>query len=729
MKTRFGCDPENRKLSKILFDFFLVYTFLILSTQIIAEPKTPEKENPTPYHQKFPVTDIDVSQEDKNISDASEAVEYLNRFVKQRLNFSDQETFKISQEHQLAKGYKSYRFQHFYQDISVEFNDLILSISQDGNAKRIWGYAWPVEDVDIVANLSGEVATKQALKNQYPDLILDSIEVLKDYELVILLKDHESGYLAYKSDLRFKHNNEISMLRIYVDANTGLLLETLQLIHHAPKRVIFETPHREPNCLMQSINLMTYLDFSSCENPTIINSQSLQYLRRCEGQPAVSIPKVDNLYDGLGKIYRFLEAQGYDSFDKRGHPLVAGIFNQTCYPNAVYYQGKVGFHPDYANDLIVVGHELMHGVIDYSSQLVYRKEPGALNESLSDIFGVIAKFWIENNGFNNQPLASDYLVSDIRDMSNPTRKDQPDFYPDARYLDIDERECGGENDNCGVHINSGIVNLAFYLLAEGGQHPQQKTSVQVPGIGMEKAFNIFFETQKDLSERTDFREARRRLATRAEVLYDSEAKHSVNLAFDAVGVPALESPQIPPPEEETPSPEEGDTPDDVPPPEDTPDDVPPPEQDTSENDQLLLMLLALSLLLLFFALNIRKNKTSANKVKDVAGDSFQSAEKTWMLSDYKTNQSISLSVSKLMLPDGIVVGRSPQFCHSTFPDKHLSSRHARFSIRNNNLSIEDLNTANGTYVNGVKIKPFKVVKLEAGNEVKLARCRFSVDYK
>ena len=842
MKALFGCDPKNRKLTKIFIYFFLISILLILSTQIIAKPK---KENSIPHYQKFPATNIDISTENKNISDKSEAIEYLNHFVKQRLNFSDQEIFKISQENQLAKGYKSYRFQHFYKDIQVEFNDLILSVNQDGKAEHIWGYAWPVEDIDIVANLTAEVATKKALKSEYPDIKLDSIEVLKDYGLVIWLRDNKSAYLAYKSDLHFEHGNEVAMLRIYADADTGLLLETLPLIRHALKRVIFETPN---NCTAAPLRSF---DFQICENASETNSQSRQYLRRCEGQPSVSIPKVDNLYDGLGKIYRFLEAQGYDSIDRRGYPLIAGIFDQTCRPNAEYYSfgfsnrphSRVGFHPRYTNDLAVIGHELMHGVVTYSSGLVYSKESGALDESLADIFGVTAKFWIENNGFNGQPSAADYLFSNARNMSNPKQSrsgSQPDYYLEAKHLDDIECRGGPRGNNwCGVHKNCGIINLAFYLLAEGGKHPRQKTSIQVPGIGIEKAFNIFFEGQKNFSRRTDFGEARRRLATRAKILYDADAKHSVNLAFDAVGVADPESPQITPPKKETPPPEEGEVPDNVTlaekeetsdnappiekeeapdnvtpigkeetsdnaPPigkeetsdnvtlaekeetsdnvtlaekEETSDNAPPTEKeetsdnappvgkeeisdnapptekeetsdnappvgkeeisdnvilaekDTSENNHLFLILLVLSLLLLFFVLNIRKNKTSTSKEKDVSGDSLQSTEKTWMLSNHKTNQSISLSASKLMLPDGIVVGRLPQFCHSTFPDRHLSSRHARFSMHNSNLSIEDLNTTNGTYVNGVRIKPFKVVKLEAGNEVKLARCRFSVDYK
>ena len=342
----------------------------------------------------------------------------------------------------------------------------------------------------MAVNLTEETAIKQALKTGYPDIKLDSIEVLKGYGLVIWLEDYRSGHLAYKSDLQFEYGNGSAMLRIYADANTGLLLETLPLIHRALSRAIFETPD---NCTPFPLR---FLDFQICENISGTNSQSRQYLRRCEGHPPTSIPEVDNLYDSFGKIYRYLETQhGYDSFDKRGHPILAQIYGQRCDLKAGYGSARFAFHPDYTDDLTVVGHELMHGVIDYGSRLIYRREPGALNESLADIFGVTAKFWLKNNGFDGQSSTADYLLANVRDMSNPIRGNQPDFYPEARNLNDPVCSRYG-NDWCGVHSNSGIINLAFYLLAEGGQHPQQKTSVQVPGIGIEKAVNIFFEGQK-----------------------------------------------------------------------------------------------------------------------------------------------------------------------------------------------------------------------------------------
>ena len=684
---------------KNLVIFFLILFFLISVTEAIAASESPKERKTIPYYSKFPITNIDVSPNNKKISNISEAVDYLNHSLKHRLNFSNKEIFNISGTDQLESGYKVYRFQHFYQGIPVEFNDFILSVNQDAEAHRIWGYARPIDDVNIEASLTKEVATEQALNNRYPNLKLNTIKTLENYGLVIWLEDYKSGHLAYKSDLQFEYEDGIIMLRIYADADTGELLGTLPLVYHALNRMILYNP--PPTCVK---HVASVHEFQICEGTRVPSFQNVQV--RCEGQPPASIHHIDNLYNSLGKIYGYLkDYHGYDSFDNEGHPLIATVFSTRrlpCEEDAFYHLGQktFGFSFRFANALEVVGHEIMHGVIG-NYRLMYEREPGALNESYADIFGVTAKFWLKSNSFDGQPSASDYLIEDVRDMSDPWAKGQPDFYPEALYLD--DPECTRRlppygNDHCGVHINAGINNLAFYLLAEGGQHPRQKTSIQVPGIGMEKALKIYFEGLKNFNYRTGFVQARRHLVEEAQRLYGAEVSRSVNLAFDAVGVPVSAS---------------------------SPDDAFDSVPLTLKHGNLLLVLLGL--VLLFFVLSIRKSKKVTRKGGSSTKNPSQTV-KTWMLSDHNTNQFVLLSASKLMLPDGVVIGRSPQFCHRVLADKYLSSRHARFSMQDDTLYVEDLNTTNGTYVNGVKIKPFKRIALDVGNKIKLARYSFFVRY-
>ena len=123
----------------------------------------------------------------------------------------------------------------------------------------------------------------------------------------------------------------------------------------------------------------------------------------------------------------------------------------------------------------VVAHEVSHGITQYSSNLIYQDEPGALNEAMSDIFGACVDYQEGARGDNTWFIGEDVYTPDtpgdaLRYMMDPKRAGDYDFYP-TRYR--------GYDDFGGVHWNSGIANLAFVLMVQGGEHPRKKTSVNV----------------------------------------------------------------------------------------------------------------------------------------------------------------------------------------------------------------------------------------------------------
>jgi bacillolysin len=140
-----------------------------------------------------------------------------------------------------------------------------------------------------------------------------------------------------------------------------------------------------------------------------------------------------------------------------------------------------------AGALDVVGHELTHGVTQYSSNLEPINEPGALNESFSDIMGTSIEFFYQSPGSGSRQ--ADYLLGEdvftpvlpggpagIRSMENPGLFGQPDHY--SRRVILPPTP---ENDDGGVHINSGIPNQAFYLAIEGGTN--RTSGMRVQGVG------------------------------------------------------------------------------------------------------------------------------------------------------------------------------------------------------------------------------------------------------
>ncbi len=189
-----------------------------------------------------------------------------------------------------------------------------------------------------------------------------------------------------------------------------------------------------------------------------------------------------------------------------------------------------------AGGLDVVAHELTHGVTEYTSNLIYRDESGALNEAFSDVMGASVEFFFQPTG--SGALQADYTMGEdvvrpggIRNMANPGALGDPDHYS-KRFL--------GGTDNGGVHTNATIVTHAFYLAIEGGTNRTSGLAVQGVGSGsrdqIEKTFYRAF-TQL-LPSNATFAVARAATIQAAQDLYgaSSPAVRAVTQAWTAVGV-------------------------------------------------------------------------------------------------------------------------------------------------------------------------------------------------
>jgi bacillolysin len=189
-----------------------------------------------------------------------------------------------------------------------------------------------------------------------------------------------------------------------------------------------------------------------------------------------------------------------------------------------------------------VSHELTHGVTEFSSDLIYRNESGALNEAFSDIMGVSTDFYASALG--GKSASANYLigeevfkaavpgsVSGLRSMSDPRAFGDPDHYS-IRFT--------GTEDNGGVHINSGIANHAFYLAIEGGTNRTSGLGVQgVGAANREQIERVFYRAFTQLlPANATFSIARQATLRAATDLYggSSAAFRAVEQAWNAVGV-------------------------------------------------------------------------------------------------------------------------------------------------------------------------------------------------
>ncbi|CAB9526445.1 Extracellular elastase [Seminavis robusta] len=233
----------------------------------------------------------------------------------------------------------------------------------------------------------------------------------------------------------------------------------------------------------------------------------------------------------------FWDGFGRDSMDGAGMPLISRVHYGVDYNNAfwdgtrmTYGDGDGVIFIPLSQGLDVVAHELTHGLTTSTSNLVYRGESGALNEAMSDIFAALVE---HENGYPDEDVwklgeavYTFHIPGDaLRSLSDPQLYGDYDFYP-TRYV--------GNADNGGVHWNSGIANLAFYLLVNGGTHPRGATDIVVPKIGWVNAAYIFYHANVNcLTPSSNFWMAR---VCTAEI-FGGHYKDAVHKAWDAVGVP------------------------------------------------------------------------------------------------------------------------------------------------------------------------------------------------
>jgi len=260
--------------------------------------------------------------------------------------------------------------------------------------------------------------------------------------------------------------------RILIDAHSGATVIRIPMILHAKNRTIYDAanvPGVDPGTLQRS-----------------------------EGDGPSSITDVDQAYDFYGDTYDFyFNEHNRDSIDNAGMTLDAttrycpSSFN-CPYANAFWreIESRMFFGDGFVVD-DVVSHELTHGVTTNESGLIYFMESGAINESLSDIWG---EFVDLTNGKGLDTPGVRWLMGEevpggaIRDMQHPNAFFCPDTYKGPFWIYDPNFDLGG------VHINSGVSNKVCYLLTDGDTF----NGFDVQPIGLQTVADLFYECQTNL---------------------------------------------------------------------------------------------------------------------------------------------------------------------------------------------------------------------------------------
>jgi Zn-dependent metalloprotease len=231
---------------------------------------------------------------------------------------------------------------------------------------------------------------------------------------------------------------------------------------------------------------------------------------RNEGSSPVADPSVNEAYDGLGDTFDFYyNVYQRNSIDNAGLRLNATVHYGTKYDNAfwngqemIFGDGDNVIFNGFTSSVDVIGHELTHGVTGSEANLNYQGQSGALNESISDVFGSLVKQFILNQTADK----ADWLIGAgllakgihgvaLRSMKAPgTAYDDPVLGKDDQPADM-AHYVHTASDNGGVHTNSGIPNHAFFLAA-----------TNLGGYAWVKAGHIWYDTLTDarLKKNADF---------------------------------------------------------------------------------------------------------------------------------------------------------------------------------------------------------------------------------
>jgi Zn-dependent metalloprotease len=264
---------------------------------------------------------------------------------------------------------------------------------------------------------------------------------------------------------------------------------------------------------------------------------------RGEGDEPGSDATVNRAYTGLGATFElFLSAYRRDSIDGSGLPLDATVHYDREYNNAfwdgeqmVFGDGDGEIFLDFTRSIDVIGHELAHGVTQYTANLTYYGQSGALNESLSDVFGSLVKQY----ALGQSAAEADWLIGAellaprvtgkaLRSMKEPgTAYDDDVLGKDPQPATMDDY-VHTSRDNGGVHINSGIPNHAFY-----------RAATVLGGNAWERAGQVWYDvlTGGELEQDARFRDFARLTVKAARARYGKgEELDAVSKAWEHVGV-------------------------------------------------------------------------------------------------------------------------------------------------------------------------------------------------
>ncbi|MCU0383242.1 MAG: M4 family metallopeptidase, partial [Cyclobacteriaceae bacterium] len=468
------------------------------------------------------------------------------------------------------KGNSELIFEEYFKGIPIAFSRLKLKTS-NGQIISIAGRYYEIsENTPITPRISESVAFEKAIAYlnakqyswEFDGIIEPELKTLPKGSLVLMERINETNQsLTNRSSsfsLCFKFKiytiEPLSYSEIFVDADNGNILFNNPILKHGDgigdtkysgrrnlktlkfggNFVLVDSSRTNP---LHTLNLNRGFNYNLA---TDFTDKDDQWTEAEFNNPAQNQAALDAHW-GAEKTFEFFKRKfNRNGFDGKGSLLKSYVHAGLKFSNAfwdgfsvTYGDGDSVYYGPFTS-IDICAHEIGHAICQYSANLIYFRESGAINESLSDIWGACVKNYAapEKNHWlygDEVSLKNDF----IRSFINPKAKGQPDTYKGENWYN-------GDFDNGGVHINSGVMNYWFYLLSTGKNGTNDNGfNYQVMGIGIEKASQIVYRALTEyLYPTAQMIDARYTTIIAAIDIFgdNSNEVRQVIAAWDAVGV-------------------------------------------------------------------------------------------------------------------------------------------------------------------------------------------------
>ena len=406
-------------------------------------------------------------------------------------------------------GFQHEKYQQYYQGVPVEFG-IYKVHAKGGKIISINGEFYPLKQMNVSPAFNKNVALTKAKTVVDATVYMDGGHAHEhdlgyegpNTQLVILPKIegvNTAMRLAYKLDIYAE--TPLYRADVYIDATTGVVIFENDKIHHGDiaatgtslyNGVVNFTADSTGSAyrLRQTANgggIETYdlNNGTSYSAATDVTSTSTNFTGSATAVQA---------HWGAENTHSYYQTKhSRNSYDGSGAVIKSYVSYSTNYVNA-FWNGSVMTYGDGNGTsysplvpLDIVGHEITHGVVSNSANLVYSYQSGALNESFADIFGEMVELFAQ--GTNDWMMGTDIGIGQsgaFRSMSDPKSKGDPDTYQGQFWHT-------SSSDNGGVHTNSGVQNKWFYILSQGETGTNDNSDAYaVTGIGVDKAGAIAY---------------------------------------------------------------------------------------------------------------------------------------------------------------------------------------------------------------------------------------------